>query len=211
MGVLHLEVFIVSSLIFAITPGIDTIFVLNKSLAHGRKAAVYATLGVNTGILVHTLIGALGLSIILVKSAIAFSLFKFLGAIYLIYMGLTKIFKKGGSLEISDINSAEGSVSAFKHFYSGVFTNVLNPKVALFFLAFFPQFIAEEKLSNPIPFLVLGITNALIGLSWYFLLSFFSGLFSQKLKENPTFNKWFDKISGLAFIAFGVKIAVDGR
>src|ERR1700761_8701410 len=94
MGVENFLTFIIAATIFAITPGLDIMFILNKSIGQGRKAGIYATLGINTGILVHTTFAALGLSLIIAKSVVAFTVLKYLGAAYLIYLGIAKILSK---------------------------------------------------------------------------------------------------------------------
>ena len=93
-------------------------------------------------------------------------------------------------------------------FWSGFLTNTLNPKVALFFLAFFPQFINPTQIENPMPFIALGITYALIGVLWYLLLTIFASAFSQKFENNPSAGFWLNKLSGIVFIVIGVKIVL---
>ena len=133
-GIEHFGAFIITTLVFILTPGIDTVFVLNKSIGQGKKAGVYASLGINGGIIMHTLFAALGLSIIVAKSATAFMVIKYFGAIYLVYLGITKILSKKNT----DINTTEEDGSNnMQHFFSGLITNIFNPKVALFFLSFF--------------------------------------------------------------------------
>ena len=209
-GIDNFLTFIITATFFIMTPGIDTIFVLNKSISQGAKSGIYSTLGVNSGILVHTIFAALGLSIIIAKSVLAFSIIKYAGAAYLIYLGVSKLLTKKHTfgnvqkeLIIKDSN--------LKNYYSGVLTNVLNPKVALFFMAFFPQFIKPEALDNPMPFVFLGTSYAFIGLLWFLILSLFASVFSEKLMSNHLFSKWMDKVSGIVFILMGLKIALTKR
>lgn len=209
MGIEHFFTFVISAFFFILTPGIDTVFVLNKSISQGKKAGVYATLGVNSGILVHTLFAALGLSLILAQSALAFSIVKYAGAAYLFYLGIEKLVSKKKTFQFK--TSAETRVSNRKNYISGVLTNVLNPKVALFFMAFFPQFIRPEAINSPLPFILLGATYAFLGLIWFTILSLFTSSFSDRLMNNPRFSKWMDKIAGITFILLGVKIALTRR
>ncbi|MBQ0768888.1 MAG: LysE family translocator, partial [Bizionia sp.] len=139
MGIENFMTFIITALFFVMTPGIDTIFVLNKSIGQGKKAGVYSTLGINTGILVHTLFAALGLSLIVAKSATAFSVIKYIGAAYLIFIGISSLLSKKGV--VKTVAADQKMNTGRQNFVSGLITNTLNPKVALFFLAFFPQFI----------------------------------------------------------------------
>jgi len=98
-----------------------------------------------------------------------------------------------------------------QNFVSGLVTNTLNPKVALFFLAFFPQFIRLDEIDNPTPFIILGVTYAAMGMLWFLILTLFASSFSQKLKNNPHVSKWVNKVSGAVFISMGLKIALSKR
>ncbi|MDN6279785.1 MAG: LysE family translocator [Psychroflexus sp.] len=205
MGIENFIAFVLAALLFIMTPGIDTVFVLNRSIDQGRKSGAYAVLGVNTGVMVHTLFAALGLSIIIAQSAIAFTIIKYLGAIYLIYLGVMKLLSQKQT--VTTKKESRGQMSGKKNFFSGLLTNTLNPKVALFFLAFFPQFISPQHIEDPTPFILLGLTYAGIGMVWFLILTMFAGGLSQKMKNNPKASLWFDKFSGLAFILMGIKIA----
>jgi len=208
MGIINFTTFIVTSFLFIISPGIDTIFILNKSIAQGKKWGIYSTLGITTGVLVHTTFAAFGLSLILAQSAMAFNVVKYLGAIYLIYLGITKLFTRE---DIVKQKSQGQTTSVKKTYLSAVLTNVLNPKVAIFFLAFFPQFIQTAYLHNALPFIILGCTYALMGLVWFFSLTLFAGSFSHKLQSTPAIGIWLNKFSGLVFILMGAKVALAKR
>jgi threonine/homoserine/homoserine lactone efflux protein len=187
------------------TPGLDTIFILNKSIGQGRKSGVYASLGINTGVMTHTLLAALGLSVVLASSPFAFLTIKYAGAFYLLFLGISSLRKKGDALKIQDeINGVQDSK---KDFLSGFLTNTLNPKVALFFIAFFPQFIAPTQINNPVPYLFLGFTYAIIGIAWCILISLFASGFSLKIKSKPNAGIWLNKIGAIVFIILGLKIA----
>lgn len=206
MGIENLITFMVTALFFIMTPGMDTIFVLNKSIGQGRKSGVYATLGVNTGVLTHTFFAALGLSVLIAQSAYAFTIIKYAGAIYLIYLGFLKLKNKNEFLPTKKETQQEQKSKS--DFWSGFLTNTLNPKVALFFLALFPQFINPAQIENPVPFMLLGFTYAAIGIVWFLILAFFASVFSQKIKNNPSSGVWLNKISGVVFIVMGIKIAL---
>jgi threonine/homoserine/homoserine lactone efflux protein len=208
MGIINYATFIIASFLFIISPGIDTVFILNKSIAQGRKSGMYATLGITTGVLVHTTLAAFGLSLILAQSAMAFNVVKYAGAAYLIGMGIAKLFAGG------NIIKQEGQtplVSIRKTYVSAVITNALNPKVAIFFLAFFPQFIQPAFIHSARPFIALGITYALMSLVWFMVLTFFAGSFSVKLKNSPFIGAWLNKFSAIAFVLMGIKIAFTKR
>jgi RhtB (resistance to homoserine/threonine) family protein len=209
IGVENLLTFIITASIFVMTPGLDTIFILNKSISQGKKAGIYATLGINTGVLVHTVFAALGLSLIIAKSVFAFALLKYVGAAYLVYLGITKLISKE---TIVNTDAIKKQIKSSKHnFISGVINNVLNPKAALFVLAFFPQFIKREYISSPIPFIILGITYAILGITWLMMLTLFASTFSKKLADHPKTDKWINRFSGATFILMGLKVALTKR
>ena len=208
MGIINFTTFLVTSFLFIISPGIDTIFVLNKSIAQGKKAGIYSTLGITTGVLVHTTLAAFGLSLILSESAMAFSFVKYAGAAYLVCLGISKFFSKDAVVQQNIPSSSE---SVRKTYLSAVFTNALNPKVAIFFLAFFPQFIQPAHIHNALPFILLGVTYGLTSLVWFMILTFFAGSLSIRLKQRPSFGVWLNKFSAIVFVLMGVKIAFTKR
>lgn len=206
MGIENFMTFAVTALFFIMTPGIDSVFVLNKSMGQGKISGTYASFGVNAGTLVHTLLGALGLSVIVANSPIAFTVIKYVGATYLIYLGVMKIRNNNNNI-LAGNDSEKQKVNPKNNFISGFVTNVLNPKVALFFLAFFPQFITHDQVENPMPFLILGLTYALIAMVWFFLLIFFAGVFSKKIKENDKIGQRINILTSVVFILMGLQIA----
>lgn len=210
MGIENFIAFIFTATLFILTPGIDTVFILNKSIGQGKKAGIYAALGINAGVLIHTLFAALGLSIIVAQSALAFTIIKYLGAAYLIYLGISKLIKKDDQMGFNDLTPQKAQ-NQRQNFVSGLITNTLNPKVALFFLAFFPQFIQPAAIQDSTPFILLGLTYAGIGLLWFIVLSFFAALFAGSIQKHPSANKWINKISGVAFILMGIKVALSKR
>lgn len=208
MGIINFTTFLLTSFLFILSPGIDTIFILNKSITQGRKWGLYSTLGVTTGVLIHTAFAAFGLSLILAQSAMAFNIVKYLGAAYLVYLGLTKLFTRES---IVQGNGFDKAITIKKTYLSAILTNTLNPKVAIFFLAFFPQFIEPAYLHSALPFIILGGTYALLGLFWFVTLTLFAGVFSHKLQSVPAIATWLNKFSGMVFILMGVKVAFTKR
>jgi threonine/homoserine/homoserine lactone efflux protein len=209
MGVENFLTFIIAATIFAITPGLDIMFILNKSIGQGKKAGIYATLGINTGVLVHTVFAALGLSLIIARSVLAFAVLKYLGAAYLVYLGITRLISKEALFNTEVINKPASTNK--QNYISGLINNVLNPKVALFVLAFFPQFIRRGSIHSPIPFIVLGVTYAIIGIICLLLLTLFASTFSKKLADNPKASNRLNKFSGITFILMGLKVALTKR
>lgn len=204
-GIHDFWTFFVSSLVFAVTPGLDTILVLNRSLLRGRDAGVFSALGIAIGVVVHTLFAAFGLSMLVARSAVLFSAVKYAGAAYLLWMGATALLTPGGDGPNTVPERLGGS--AWRYLLSGLTTNLLNPKVILFFLAFFPQFVRRESVDDPAPFLILGGTYAAIQLAWLFAISAFCSLFSEKLLRRRGFRVWMNRIAGGVFVLMGIKVA----
>ena len=138
----------------------------------------------------------------------AFNVIKYLGAAYLVYLGISKLFAR----EIIALEKGgDQKISAKRTYLSAVLTNALNPKVAIFFLAFFPQFVKPAYLHNALPFIVLGSTYAFMTLLWFATLTLFAGSFSYKLKSTPAIGKWLNKFSAAVFVLMGVKVALTKR
>ena len=161
-GITHYETFLLAGIILNITPGSDTIYILSRSISQGRTAGFYSVLGISSGIAVHTLLAALGLSAILAQSAMAFTLVKLAGAIYLGYLGITTLRAKNNPLVLA----ATTAISNKDIYLQGLLTNVLNPKVALFFLSLLPQFIDQQNSYGIVPFILLGVTFIVTGTLW---------------------------------------------
>lgn len=205
-GTQDLALFIVAGIILNLTPGPDTIYIIGRSMSEGRKAGVMSVLGISSGIVVHTVLAAFGLSAVLVSSAVAFHVIKWVGAAYLIYLGIKSLMSK---TELK-MDIAEKSVSSFSIYQQGLITNVLNPKVALFFLAFLPQFISAEN-TSVVPFLFLGLVFVLTGTVWCLAVALFSATASNMIDRFGLAKVWINRLSGIAFIGMGLKMAFQGR
>ncbi len=141
-GILNFWTFVATAAFFVITPGGDTLFVLNKSIGQGRRAGLFSTLGINAGLLIHTLAAALGVSVLIANSALAFALLKYAGAAYLVYLGVVKLLMKAKPFAATAERIPQ---SKRQHFTSGLLTNLFNPQVALFVLAFFPSSLIHNR------------------------------------------------------------------
>lgn len=201
-GISHYEIFIITGIILNLTPGSDTIYILSRSIAQGNKAGFYACLGISTGCAVHTVLAALGLSVILAQSAMAFMAVKVAGALYLGYLGITALFTKENSILSLD----DSTRSSWEIYLQGMLTNVLNPKVAPFFLSFLPQFIDASNSYGIIPFIILGITFLTTGTIWCLLLVAFSSRVTAFLRQSNTAANWMNKICGGIYLLLGVKL-----
>lgn len=208
-GIINFEAFLIAGILLNLTPGADTMYILGRSISQGKQAGVLSALGIASGALVHCLFAALGLSVILAKSALAFEIVKYVGATYLIFLGVKTLIVK--SKDKFDLKNTTEKTKSNRIYVSGILTNVLNPKVALFFLAFLPQFINPEHANSYIPFLILGLTFVTTGTIWCLLLAIFSSKLSKRIRENYRLKKWLDKTTGVVFIALGIKLALDGK
>lgn len=203
LGIQNYEMFLLAGIVLNITPGSDTIYILSRSIAQGKRAGIYSVLGIITGVAIHTILAALGLSAILAASATAFMTVKIVGAIYLGYLGITTLLAKENTL----LSLTDSTLMTPKGIYfQGLFTNVLNPKVALFFLSFLPQFIIPSNTYGLLPFLGLGVTFITTGTIWCLLLVLFSSRMTAYLRENERASFLTNKICGTIYLGLGVKL-----
>ena len=200
--IVSFQLFLITVLIICITPGIDMMFILNRSISQGRDAGIYSALGVSVGAVVHTVLSGLGLSVILQTSVVLFTIIKIVGAVYLIYLGIQMFISKQSSISIKKTVYQ----SRRKLFVQGVITNVTNPKVALFFISFIPQFISVDNQYGPIPFLILGSIFAVMGAITSFIIAIFSSSLTRKLRDNIVAEKIINKISGAVFVILGISL-----
>lgn len=207
MSETNMALFLTASLALIATPGQDNIYVMTRGIAQGRKAAFVSSWGVCLGLLVHTTLAAIGLSALLQQSAAAFSVVKYAGAAYLIYLGAAMILSKGG-LAISGEGGTEARLKTV--FLQGIASNVLNPKVAIFFLAFLPQFVSPGK-NSALSFLVLGCVFALLTLLLTGLIAYFSGALGEWLNGKPGFTNALQWLTGGILVGLGVRIALLGQ
>lgn len=201
--------FAFASLMLNITPGNDMIFVATRSSNQGVKAGIISALGVMGGCLVHIFAAVVGLSAIIARSAMAFQLIKYAGAAYLIFLGLKSILHRKSSS--FPMNSELNRLSYRKIFWQGVVTNVLNPKVALFFLAFLTQFIDPEMAPPQWKILFLGVWFACSGTVVNLLVAIIFGKMGNRLTRSKRFLKWQEKLTGVVLIGLGIKVALTSK
>ena len=206
--------FVLAAILLNLTPGTDTMYIITRSVSHGSAAGFYSVLGIISGILVHTVFAALGLSIILINSPLAFTIVKYIGASYLCYLGIKILMSKQPSLLANHLpksspSAPANSIAHWQIYKQGVLTNVFNPKVALFFLAFFPQFIDPSYAHSALSFLILGLSFALTGFVWCSCLALLASKFSANLRKNPAIEVLLNKISGVVFVGLGVKLLTE--
>jgi RhtB (resistance to homoserine/threonine) family protein len=203
-GTQDLWLFVVSGLLLNIAPGPDSLLIMARSAGQGFKAGAAAVLGICSGTCVHIAAAAVGLSALLATSAEAFLLIKLLGAAYLLYIGVQMLRIK---TEPTESTTAPEPATFAAIFRQGLLTNVLNPKVALFFLAFLPQFVAPGAENKALAFLFLGAIFNLNGMLWCLFLAWSSAFAAQKVKTSATIKLWFNRLTGGIFMLLGLKLA----
>ena len=202
IGITSFGLFLLTAFLMNITPGTDTVYIVNRSVSQGRKAGIYSVLGISTGALVHTFMAAIGLSVILTTSVVLFTLIKLIGAGYLIYLGVRMLLQKSSNFQLANTKN----MSIKKIYIQGLLTNVTNPKVALFFISFLPQFISGDNTYGPLPFIILGLSFVLTSSAWCLFVSIFASFTTKKLRNNPKVELILNKITGVIFIGLGIKL-----
>ena len=208
-GIHDLALFIASGLLLNITPGVDFLYVLGRGAARGFRAGVWAALGIGAGCFVHITAAALGLSALLATSAAAFTLVKWIGAAYLVYMGVSMLLQRG-RLGVSLPQTSEQR-SMRQVFAQGFATNVLNPKVALFFLAFVPQFIDAHSPTKVQAFVALGAIFNTTGTLWNIFVAWASAFLARQLEVASRAALWLNRCLGAMFVGLGVRLALSQR
>jgi threonine/homoserine/homoserine lactone efflux protein len=205
LGTQHLPLFVASGLLLNLMPGPDTLYIIGRSVSQGRKAGVVSVLGISSGCAVHTVAAAFGLSAILAASASAFTVVRLAGSAYLVYLGL-RLW-----LERAAVARPAGELPPQKLwpiYRQGVMTNVLNPKVALFFLSFLPQFVDPASPAKVVAFLFLGgvfIFNSTIYCS---AVAWFAAALSTQLRQGSSSASLVKRATGALFVGLGLKLAV---
>jgi threonine/homoserine/homoserine lactone efflux protein len=203
LGIHDYGLFVMAGLLLNLTPGQDTMFILGRSLTGGLRAGVAAAVGISAGTVVHALAAALGLAALLATSARAFTVVKLLGAGYLIYLGLRLLLTpaSGGATESASAGTTRSAL------LQGLVTNLLNPKVALFFLAFLPQFIDVSSPTKTAAFLLLGATFITTGLLWCLVLACAAARLQAFFVRRPTARTLIDRTVGALFLGLGLRLA----
>ncbi len=207
-GIHDFGLFLGAGVLLNLTPGPDTVYILGRSIAHGRRAGVASALGICIGSIFHTCAAAFGLSALLATSAWAFSAVKLAGAMYLIFLGLRALFQREYRLQVNAKFKRSDPVTVLRQ---GILTNILNPKVALFFLAFLPQFIDSTAPSKTAAFLTLGFTFVITGTIWCLVLAWFAAAFSARLRRNEAVAALLNRFVGSLFIFLGLRLAIAAQ
>ncbi len=201
----NFAVFLVATLTLCAIPGPDMLYVIARSIGQGRKAGIVSAFGFSVGLLVHTCGAALGFSALLMSSPLAYSIVKYVGAAYLIFLGINMLLSKKSISSFGKLKQA-----SFKRIFSqAIITNVLNPKIALFFLAFLPQFVNISEGAVGWQILILGIIFNIIGTLWNIIVAFMAGFAGDWLKNRPKFSRLQQWFTGGVLIFLGIHIALS--
>jgi threonine/homoserine/homoserine lactone efflux protein len=207
-GVHDLALFVASGILLNLTPGADTLYIVTRATTLGRKAGAVAALGIAAGCCLHIVAAGLGLSALLATSAAAFTAVKLAGAAYLIYMGIV-LWRTGPRSPLAAAPLPAAPLQRI--FVQGALTNVLNPKVALFFLAFLPQFVDRGGTHRLAAFLLLGTVFNTTGLVWNLFVAWSSAGIGRRIHGLPVRMQALHRIAGAVFVALGIKLALTAR
>ncbi|MEJ6001404.1 LysE family translocator [Paucibacter soli] len=210
LGIHDLGLFIISGLLLNIAPGPDSVLIMARSASQGWRAGSAAALGVGAGTIVHILAAALGLSALLATSATAFGIVKLLGAAYLLYVGAGMLLARGKPAAAVEA-PPPAALPYRKIFAQGFWTNLLNPKVALFFLAFVPQFIDPAAEHKALAFIVLGAIFDFNGMLWCHFLAWSTAMASRRVRLAGRSAAWLNRAIGAMFVGFGLRLAFADR
>ena len=199
--------FVLASLVLIVTPGQDMMLVMSRSVAQGATAGVVTAAGVSAGLIGHTVLATLGLGAILRTSEWLFLAMKLIGAAYLLYLGVTLLRTRGGDLALGTAPAR----SLRRLFFDGALSNLSNPKVAVFYFAFLPQFVSPGAREPTLTIFVLGLAFALLTFLVKAPVGLFAGLLSGWLRERPGVLTWIHRTSGAILVALGVKLAFEHR
>jgi threonine/homoserine/homoserine lactone efflux protein len=211
MGVHDFWLFLAAGLLLNVTPGPDMALIIARSAQHGTRAGIAAALGVGAGAFVHILAAAIGIAALIVASAYAFTVLKWIGGIYLVYVGLELLRRSFQVVVATDAGmQATPPISMCQIFLQGALTNILNPKVAIFFLAFLPQFVDPEAPCKVAAFVILGLIFNATGTFWNVGVAWFAGTLARSERLRPT-RIWLERAIGAVFVGLGLKLALAER
>ena len=207
LGIHDIWLFILSGLLLNITPGPDTAYIIGRSVQIGWRGGVAAALGISAGCLVHVFAAAIGLSALLAASSTAFTVVKWVGAAYLLYTGV-QMLRSRASTATADETVEKPVLSLRQVFWQGAFTNALNPKVALFFLAFLPQFVDANAPHKALAFVTLGLMFIGTGTAWCLAVAVFAARAARRVRQSGRAVVWINRVLGGVFITLGIRVAM---
>jgi len=202
-GIHDLILFIAAGILLNLTPGADTALVIGQSMRHGTRGGVLAAFGISAGCFVHISCAAIGLSALLSTSALAFTVIKWIGVCYLCYVGLRMLMARETTQAVTDPPKPSRSI-----FWQGFLTNALNPKVALFFLAFLPQFIDAGSPHKAVAFVVLGLLFNFTGTAWLLIVAWAASRTTSAIQSSKV-RIWLERAIGTMLVGLGAKLALS--
>ena len=201
-----IQIFVIAAIVLLITPGPAVLYIMARSIHQGRAAGIVSVLGISVGTLVHVAAAALGISALLVSSALAFNALKYVGAAYLIFLGIQKLVRKEEASADAEVPQEPLS----RIFLQGIVVNILNPKTALFFMAFLPQFVSVERGNVAGQILFLGLLFVVLSLFSDGIYALLAGKLGQWLKNNVRFLRAQRYFAGSVYIGMGIATAISG-
>ena len=209
LGIHQLWLFVLSGVLLNVTPGPDTAYIIGRSVQVGWRGGAAAAIGICCGCLVHVFGAAVGLSALLMASSAAFAVLKWVGAAYLLVTGVQMLLSRPHP--VAD-GAAPAETSLSRVFWQGALTNILNPKVALFFLAFLPQFVATDSAHKPLAFLTLGLIFIFTGTLWCLGIAAFAARAATRIRQSAGAMAWVNRLLGGLFVYLGIRVAMlEGR
>lgn len=210
LGIHQLWLFVLSGILLNVTPGPDTAYIIGRSVQMGWRGGAAAAIGICCGCLVHVFGAAVGLSALLMASSAAFTVLKWVGAAYLLFTGVQMLLSRPHP--VADDAAAPAETSLSRVFWQGALTNILNPKVALFFLAFLPQFVAADSAHKPLAFLTLGLIFISTGTLWCLGIAAFAARAATRIRQSAGAMAWVNRLLGGLFVYLGIRVAMlEGR
>jgi threonine/homoserine/homoserine lactone efflux protein len=215
LGIHELWLFVLSGLLLNVTPGPDTAYIIGRSLQLGWRGGAAAAIGISCGCLVHVFGAAIGLSALLLASSAGFAVLKLVGAAYLLFTGVQMLLSRPRPAAEVDKSAADNTVtetSLARVFWQGALTNALNPKVALFFLAFLPQFVSADSAHKTPAFLALGLIFIFTGTLWCLGVAAFAARAAGRIRQSAGAMAWINRVLGGLFVWLGIRVAMlEGR
>jgi RhtB (resistance to homoserine/threonine) family protein len=209
-GIIQFPLFLLAVTALNLTPGPDIAYVAGQSIAQGRRAGILSALGVSLGGCAHTVACAVGLTALIAASPGAFNAIKWIGAAYLMWLGLRMLWPGGVSADSEDAQAAP-QLSRGTLLFRGFVTNASNPKVLLFYIAFFPQFVATDSPHKTAAFLVLGAVFVMLGLINDCVVAWLAARAARAVRSQPVVRRWIDRVIGAGLIGLGVRLALTRR
>ena len=206
LGINELWLFILSGLLLNVTPGPDTAYIIGRSIQLGWRGGAAAAIGISCGCLVHVFGAAIGLSALLMTSAAAFAILKLVGAAYLLFTGVQMLLSRPGP--VAEVTVQDDAIPLRRVFWQGALTNALNPKVALFFLAFLPQFVAADSPHKTAAFLALGLIFIFNGTLWCLGVAAFASKAASRIRQSQGVMVWINRVLGAMFVYLGFRVAM---